>query len=179
MITTDGAKIIRLMEERMLPGSFNVIETAFYAKHGLWGFPCGGKMAARLIARLQGFPVKGGYAPAPVEIPAPKAEARTFTASAPAITVRGMFRLNGEIYKVDENPRTGRLFAKRLDQETRKYEYAKGIIFRLTEANRLTLEEVAGHGLDQMWCLCCARDLTNGESQRRGIGPICADKFGY
>lgn len=27
-------------------------------------------------------------------------------------------------------------------------------------------------------CSCCGRELTNGESIDRGIGPICADKFG-
>jgi hypothetical protein len=179
MITTDGAKILHLMEERMLPGSFNVIETAFYAKCGLWGFPCGGKMAARLIARLQTFPVRDGYAPAPVEVPAPKAEARTFTATAPEIQGRGMYRLNGEIYKVTDNPRTGRFAAHRLDMETRKYSYAKGIIYKLRPEHRLDVDTVAAHGLDQLWCLCCARDLNRKESQERGIGPICAEKYGY
>lgn len=28
-------------------------------------------------------------------------------------------------------------------------------------------------------CACCGRELTNGESIERGIGPICADKWGF
>lgn len=28
-------------------------------------------------------------------------------------------------------------------------------------------------------CSCCGRELTNGESIARGIGPICADNFGF
>lgn len=28
-------------------------------------------------------------------------------------------------------------------------------------------------------CSCCGRELTNPESIARGIGPICADKFGF
>jgi hypothetical protein len=28
-------------------------------------------------------------------------------------------------------------------------------------------------------CSCCGRELTNPESIERGIGPICADKFGW
>lgn len=28
-------------------------------------------------------------------------------------------------------------------------------------------------------CSCCGRELTNGESIERGIGPICADNFGF
>jgi hypothetical protein len=28
-------------------------------------------------------------------------------------------------------------------------------------------------------CACCGAELTNAESIARGIGPICADKFGW
>jgi hypothetical protein len=28
-------------------------------------------------------------------------------------------------------------------------------------------------------CSCCGRELTNGESIDRGIGPICAEKYGW
>lgn len=28
-------------------------------------------------------------------------------------------------------------------------------------------------------CACCGRELTNAESVARGIGPICAEKFGF
>jgi hypothetical protein len=28
-------------------------------------------------------------------------------------------------------------------------------------------------------CSCCGRELTNAESRKRGIGPICAEKYGF
>ena len=28
-------------------------------------------------------------------------------------------------------------------------------------------------------CLCCGRDLTDPESIKRGIGPVCVKKYGY
>jgi hypothetical protein len=183
-MNTTGAKILSLIESRDVPSWFNVTETVFFAKYGLWGYPCGGRLADKLIAKLESFPQCAGYvAPTPA-VEAPRepqraaSERPTFNAS-PKIERRGMFRLNGEIYKVVENPRTGRLNAHLLDMETRKYTYAKGVLFRLTEANRLTVDEVATHGLDQLWCLCCGRDLDRQESRDRGIGPICAEKYGY
>ncbi|WP_162625007.1 DUF6011 domain-containing protein [Streptomyces cadmiisoli] len=150
----------------------------------MFGFPPGGSFAAKIIKRLESYPARAGYtvsAPViPVAVPAPKApEARTYTATAPAIQARGMYRLNGEIYKVVDNPRTGRFAAHKLDMETRKYTYAKGIIYKLTEAHRLDTSTIAAHGLDQLWCLCCGRALDRKDSQERGIGPICADKYGF
>jgi hypothetical protein len=181
-MNTTGAKIMGLLESRDLPHWFNVTETTFYAKHGLWGFPCGGRLADKLIASLESFPYRDGCT-APV-MPEPQevkrvSETRTFTATAPEIQGRGMYRLNGEIYKVIDNPRTGRFAAHKLNMETRKYSYAKGIIYKLKPEHRLDLETVAAHGLDQLWCLCCGRDLNRKESQERGIGPICAEKYGY
>jgi hypothetical protein len=182
-----GATITRLMEEREIPGTFSgtwAIETAFYAKYGMYGFPCGGELAAKLIARLESFPVRPDYVPTVETLegivkPEVVYERPALTASAPAIQSRGMYRLNGDIYKVIENPRTGRYAAHKLNTETRKYSYAKGVIYRLTDAHRLELETVAAHGLDQLWCLCCGRNLDRKESQERGIGPICAEKYGY
>jgi hypothetical protein len=35
------------------------------------------------------------------------------------------------------------------------------------------------YGLQTGVCSCCGRELTNPDSIARGIGPICADKFGW
>jgi hypothetical protein len=37
----------------------------------------------------------------------------------------------------------------------------------------------SAHGLRFKYCACCGRELTNEESRTRGIGPICAEKFGF
>lgn len=178
-----GAEILRLLEERDIPESYNVREARNYACVGLWGYPCGGKFADKVIARLRMFPGGADYAPT---TEAGKREEHhqehdhpTAPLPTPQIERRGMFSLNGEIYKVAENPRTGRLNAHRLDMDTRRYSYAKGALYRLTEADRLSVDTIAAHGLDQLWCLCCGRDLDRKDSQKRGIGPICAEKYGY
>lgn len=35
------------------------------------------------------------------------------------------------------------------------------------------------YGLKFKFCSCCSRELTNAESRARGIGPICAERFGF
>jgi len=35
------------------------------------------------------------------------------------------------------------------------------------------------HGIDTGNCSCCGRELTDPKSIERGIGPICADKWGF
>lgn len=35
------------------------------------------------------------------------------------------------------------------------------------------------YGLKFKFCSCCGRELTNAESRARGIGPICAERFGF
>lgn len=35
------------------------------------------------------------------------------------------------------------------------------------------------HGHEYGYCSCCGRELTNPESVARGIGPICADRWGF
>jgi len=37
--------------------------------------------------------------------------------------------------------------------------------------------EAHGHEFGQ--CSCCGRELTNPESVARGIGPICAERWGW
>ena len=35
------------------------------------------------------------------------------------------------------------------------------------------------HGHEYGQCSCCGRELTNPESVARGIGPICAERWGW
>lgn len=56
-----------------------------------------------------------------------------------------------------------------------------------TEADSATVARVAAdpaaaavaHGHEYGQCSCCGRELTNPESVARGIGPICADRWGF
>ena len=56
-----------------------------------------------------------------------------------------------------------------------------------TAADSATVARVAAdpaaaataHGHEYGYCSCCGRELTNPESVARGIGPICADRWGW
>lgn len=41
------------------------------------------------------------------------------------------------------------------------------------------LQAATAHGLKTGNCACCNRELTDPESIQRGIGPVCAEKFGW
>ena len=49
----------------------------------------------------------------------------------------------------------------------------------LVQINRDVPAAVAEHGRKTGECGCCGRELTNAESIARGIGPICAERFGF
>ena len=48
----------------------------------------------------------------------------------------------------------------------------------LLEAAGDPLTAAVRYGKETGSCSCCGRDLTNAESIRLGIGPICREKFG-
>jgi hypothetical protein len=56
-----------------------------------------------------------------------------------------------------------------------------------TDANSDVVARVAAdpaaaasaHGHEYGYCSCCGRELTNPESVARGIGPICAERWGW
>lgn len=41
------------------------------------------------------------------------------------------------------------------------------------------LESAVAYGQQTGMCACCGRELTDPESIERGIGPICAEKWGF
>lgn len=106
--------------------------------------------------------------------------------SGPKVTEDGMYRTPaGEIYKVQiAKQGSGRLYAKKLTEIDREdggtewsFEIAKGAIFRLTPAMKMTLEQAQEFGKLYGVCCRCAADLTDEKSIEAGIGPICAGKM--
>ena len=49
---------------------------------------------------------------------------------------------------------------------------------RLSDLNKNPLETLQQYGRETGNCACCGRELTDPESVARGIGPVCAEKFG-
>lgn len=108
------------------------------------------------------------------------------------LTQDGMYRLSdGTIYKVQIAVHgSGKLYAKRLivnDAEWSSsrgitaakvtFEYEAGATRKLTDADKMTLEQAKEFGALYGTCCVCGRTLTDETSIAAGIGPICARRF--
>lgn len=110
-------------------------------------------------------------------------------ASAPAITAEGMYRdAEGQPVKVQRSRQSGHLYAKRLvriggerlteaDEVVRfEFQYEKGLLFRLTPADRMTMYEAKAFGIRYGVCCVCGAPLKDATSVAAGIGPVCAGR---
>ena len=96
----------------------------------------------------------------------------------------GLFRKLGQIYRVDWDRTVARRLAARravIGQDGHgrtvvSYVKAYNVVARLTEADRMSADEVAEFGRLTQTCLMCGLVLENPESVARGIGPICLKK---
>lgn len=100
--------------------------------------------------------------------------------NADPVTECGMYRTDEGVFRVRQSKNTGRLYAERFDPtastKSERYEYAKGVIFRLTASDRLTVEQAEELGSTHGVCCVCGADLTDPKSVSRGIGPVCAKR---
>jgi hypothetical protein len=88
----------------------------------------------------------------------------------------GMYVLGERIIKVQEARNgSGNLYAKELIDGS--FEYVPGLIRKMKDARRMTLDEAKAYGKLYGVCCVCGRDLTDEGSIAAGIGPICAGKF--
>src|SRR5262245_5939288 len=86
----------------------------------------------------------------------------------------GMFLAqDGAVYKVQYNQSKTRLYAKRLN-ERGGFEYASGAIMRLSENDRMTLEQAKAFGRRYGVCVNCGGELADPASIAAGSGPVCA-----
>lgn len=98
-------------------------------------------------------------------------------------TPEGMHKRGEKIFKVQRSPRTGRLYAKRLDgvgdvdgPSKWTFNYAPGAIRDLSPETLMTLDEAKRFGALYGTCCACGRTLTDEESIAAGVGPVCARK---
>ena len=92
------------------------------------------------------------------------------------VTEVGMYRHDGQIYRVMRSRESGRLYAKRLvlniDGDA-SFAYAAGAVFSLSADDRMSLEDAKAWGVEMGICCVCAAVLTDPVSVAAGIGPIC------
>jgi hypothetical protein len=98
------------------------------------------------------------------------------------VSLEGMHRLGGKIYKVQVAVNgSGNEYAKELrnlgDVDGFGFVYAPGVVRKLSVRTRLTLEEAKEFGALYGTCCVCGRTLTDEKSIAAGIGPVCAGKF--
>jgi hypothetical protein len=87
----------------------------------------------------------------------------------------GAYRHNGEVYSVRVGRQSRRLQAYVYSQN--QWAYVRNIVPFLSPSERMTLDEAMAFGAQTGQCCVCAAPLTDPESVRRGIGPVCAKKY--
>lgn len=95
------------------------------------------------------------------------------------------YYVHGEDFLVVvENRAKTNTYAKRLvvtkenGRSKARWTYAKGLGFAVADLTPMTLAQAASFGHLHGVCLVCCKQLTDPESVKRGIGPVCATKFG-
>lgn len=89
----------------------------------------------------------------------------------------GVYVLNGDYIKVKHNQAGTRQYGVMFNGEG--WDYTPGITAKLTAEHRLTEDAAKAFGDLYGRCCECSRLLTDEESIRRGIGPVCAGNYGW
>lgn len=102
----------------------------------------------------------------------------------------GMYRVDGNIYKVQKARNGAHMYAKLLtliDTGSTKddgsivyrgsFEFAPGMMRVLRAEHRMTLAQAQEFGSNYSTCCNCGRTLSAAQSVAEGIGPICSSRF--
>lgn len=99
------------------------------------------------------------------------------------ITTAGMYKTGEDVFLVVPTKDGKKLYAKKLvktmkgdDVHKLHFEYDKGAIWKISETDKMTVDEVAQLGKTTGQCWVCATKLTAKKSIEAGIGPVCAKK---
>lgn len=150
-----AAYIVKLLASREVPSSLRAEAENVAAS----------KAVSALIDRLKACPWRQA---APAQ-----------GAAKPKLAAAGFYCREGLYYKVKENVNSGRRYASVYSEASGTWEYAKGMVMRLTEDQRLTQEQAAAFGHLYGVCCICTRTLSNDQSIERGIGSVCYAKMGW
>jgi hypothetical protein len=108
---------------------------------------------------------------------------------APVPPEPGVFKVGDEIFIVKLNQAKTNVYAKRLVETSSDrltegddlvridFEYAPGAVYRITEADRMSLDEAKSLMIRYGRCIACGRFLKVAQSVERGIGPVCIKYF--
>jgi len=90
----------------------------------------------------------------------------------------GYYYVSGDVYKV-RTSKAGNAYATILTPEGNKakWAYAPGAIKNISATDSITTDQAASFGHLHGFCALCGLTLTDPESVKRGIGPVCAKKI--
>ena len=91
------------------------------------------------------------------------------------IKVGPYFTKDGFPARVKKSVGTDRLYAMKMNPQTGKFEYERGLIYNLGE--RMSLEQAREWGARLGRCAICGKQLTDNRSVDDGIGPVCIKKL--
>lgn len=93
----------------------------------------------------------------------------------------GYYLVDGVVFCVVKGKESGKLYAKKLSviNGHGRWDYAPGMVFKLTPAQGLSLEDATEMGKLLGCCVVCGRTLTDPVSVTAGIGPVCAKKLHF
>jgi hypothetical protein len=93
------------------------------------------------------------------------------------IVPEGFYCHDEKYYKVQTSKTSGKRYAKIWTGKS--WSYNAGGIYQLTLADKMTAEQAKKFGKKTGNCICCGRLLTVKASVEAGIGPVCAEKYGF
>lgn len=89
-----------------------------------------------------------------------------------------IYLYEGEVVKVQRAVHgSGNMYAKVLNPDIGKFEYAPGMINKLHPEHRMTLEQAKEYGAVYGVCCSCGATLTDEQSIEAGMGRVCRGKF--
>lgn len=94
----------------------------------------------------------------------------------------GIYLFNGEVVRVKTSKRSGFRSASVIGSMTRGYHksrYVKGLVYKLSESDRMSADDAKAYGDKFGQCCNCGKLLTDPESVRLGIGPVCRKHFAF
>lgn len=104
-------------------------------------------------------------------------EPSDFKPSTPPVEIKvgPYFTKDGFPARVKKSRGTDRLYAERMNPETGKFGYERGLVYNLGE--RMTVEQAREWGARLGRCSICGAKLTDNKSVDDGIGPVCIKKL--
>jgi hypothetical protein len=161
------------------------------------GTPMNFDIASRTIDWVKGQISKHGWTPVASTQPVPQATAPVAApqASKPAVTTPGVYFKDAVIYVVQpsrKNP--GRLYAKRIVESPERlndagnvvefeFVYDAGAVWKLTDDDKMSLEDAHYFMLRYGRCLKCKRSLKAAKTLKTAeetgvmVGPVCRKYF--